>query len=95
MKFVLIMWFVSKSAISVTSAQFETVDLCREALTSVQAQLRGEAIQVGGEQQCNQALVGHVIPSMGWIGCAWPIFCLCNSGTAADSLAFTAAGLGG
>ena len=49
MKFVLIMWFVSKSAISVTSAQFETVDLCREALTSVQAQFRGEAIQVGGE----------------------------------------------
>jgi hypothetical protein len=49
MKFVLIMWFVSKSAISVTSAQFETVDLCREALTSVQAQVRGEAIQVGGE----------------------------------------------
>jgi hypothetical protein len=49
MKFVLIMWSVSKSAISVTSAQFETVDLCREALTSVQAQFRGEAIQVGGE----------------------------------------------
>jgi hypothetical protein len=49
MKFVLIIWFVSKSAISMTSAQFETVDLCRQALTSVQAQVPGEAIQVGGE----------------------------------------------
>jgi hypothetical protein len=48
MKFVLIIWFVSQSAVAVTSAQFETFDQCRQALSSVQSQFPGEAIQVGG-----------------------------------------------
>ena len=47
MKFVLITWFVSKSAISVTSAQFETVDLERHSPlskpSSVVRQSRSEA----------------------------------------------------
>jgi hypothetical protein len=54
MKFVLILWFISKSAMAVTSAQFETVEQCKEALSSVQAQFPGEAIQVGGG--CYQAM---------------------------------------
>lgn len=53
MKFVLIIWFVSKAAIAVTSAQFETVEQCRNALSSVQHEFPGEAIQVGGG--CYQA----------------------------------------
>jgi hypothetical protein len=54
MKFVLILWFISKSAMALTSAQFETVEQCKEALSSVQAQFPGEAIQVGGG--CYQAM---------------------------------------
>ena len=53
MMFVLIIWFVSKAAIAVTSAQFETVEQCRNALSSVQHEFPGEAIQVGGG--CYQA----------------------------------------
>jgi hypothetical protein len=50
MSIVLIMWFISQSAISVTSAQFERIDECREALRSVQAEFSGAnlAITVGG-----------------------------------------------
>ena len=50
MHFVLILWFVSQSAISVTSAQFERIEECREALRSVQSEFSGAslAITVGG-----------------------------------------------
>lgn len=48
MNIVLILWFVSQGAISVTSAQFERVEECQAALRSVQGQFSGAAITVGG-----------------------------------------------
>lgn len=48
MNFVLILWFVSQAAISVTSAQFERLEECQEALRSIQSEFSGAAITVGG-----------------------------------------------
>jgi hypothetical protein len=48
MNFVLIIWFISQSAIAVTSAQFERMEECRAALQSVQSEFSSETIKVGG-----------------------------------------------
>lgn len=48
MGFVLIIWFISQSAIAVTSAQFERVEECKEALRSIQGEFSGGVITVGG-----------------------------------------------
>lgn len=48
MNFVLIIWFISQSAIAVTSAQFERMEECKAALQSVQSEFSSETIKVGG-----------------------------------------------
>ena len=48
MGFVLIIWFISQSAIAVTSAPFDGVEECREALRSIQGEFSGGVITVGG-----------------------------------------------
>jgi hypothetical protein len=53
MKFVLIVWLVSKASMAITSAQFDDLEKCKEALQTIQNKFPGEAITVGGE--CFQA----------------------------------------
>jgi hypothetical protein len=48
MNFEMILWFISQSAIAVTSAQFERMEECTETLRSVQGEFSGGAIKVGG-----------------------------------------------
>jgi hypothetical protein len=49
MKFVLIVWLVSQASMTITSAQFDDLEKCKDALRTLQNRFPGEAITVGGE----------------------------------------------
>jgi hypothetical protein len=49
MKFVLIIWLVSQGSMAITSAQFDDLEKCQDALRTIQTRIPGEAITVGGE----------------------------------------------